>query len=101
MYLINRIIFLFLVTAIIHLPDVLGQEAEETSLINATLLENSSMTINGSSTLHDWEVEAGILPFFSKFPVIGSRRMRPGPVRMCVSSPLQFPLSSWMAVKTR
>lgn len=45
--------------SIIHLPDALGQVAEETSLINATLLENSSMTINGSSTLHDWQVEAG------------------------------------------
>lgn len=68
MYLINRIIFLFLVTAIIHLPDVLGQEAEETSLINATLLENSSMTINGSSTLHDWEVEAGNFTVLFQIP---------------------------------
>lgn len=58
MYVINRITFLFLMASIIHLPDAFGQEAKETSLINATLLENSSITINGSSTLHDWQVEA-------------------------------------------
>lgn len=65
---INRITFLFLMASISHLPVAIGQGAEETSLINATLLENSSMTINGSSTLHDWEVEAGDYTVLFKIP---------------------------------
>jgi polyisoprenoid-binding protein YceI len=35
-----------------------GQAADSSNVIYASLLETSSMTIIGSSTLHDWEVEA-------------------------------------------
>jgi hypothetical protein len=48
---------LVLITLLVHLT-ARGQEPESQDLISATLLENSSMTIIGSSTLHDWEVEA-------------------------------------------
>jgi hypothetical protein len=37
---------------------VAGQGSDTTDTVSATLLENSSMTILGSSTHHDWDVEA-------------------------------------------
>lgn len=35
-----------------------GQNIESEAMVSALLLENSTMTISGSSTLHDWTVEA-------------------------------------------
>lgn len=69
MYFINRFTFLFLIALIIYQPVALRQEAGETSIINAKLLENSTLTITGSSTLHDWEVEATEFSVGFRIPV--------------------------------
>lgn len=50
--------FLWLMALILYTPGAIGQHTAESSPINAKLLETGSMTITGSSTLHDWEVEA-------------------------------------------
>jgi len=55
-----RICLTFLFAGILNLPFVNGQAADTTgpATVNAVLLETSSMSVAGSSTLHDWEVEA-------------------------------------------
>lgn len=54
----NFIKFLFLLSLSLITASVEGQDSRSSDLVQATVLENSSMTINGSSTLHDWSVEA-------------------------------------------
>lgn len=50
----------FLFAVILYIPSVRGQGTDTTgpATINAVLLETSSMSVAGTSTLHDWEVEA-------------------------------------------
>lgn len=55
---IIRILSLSLISCNCILSSAVGQIAESNNMINTTLLETSSMMIIGSSTLHDWEVEA-------------------------------------------
>jgi len=58
MYSIICYTFLWIISLILYTPGAIGQHTGESSPINAKLLEIGSMTIIGSSTLHDWEVEA-------------------------------------------
>lgn len=55
---IIRILSLSLICCSCILSSAVGQISKSNNMINTTLLETSSMTIIGSSTLHDWEVEA-------------------------------------------
>lgn len=54
----NRLLFLSTVSLFCLQTTAVGQATESPKVINTILLEQSSMTIFGSSTLHDWEVEA-------------------------------------------
>ena len=56
-YLARTILFLLL-SHICLMSIAYAQGIENNSYVDANLLEASSMTIIGSSTLHDWEVEA-------------------------------------------
>ena len=58
MNLFIRVTIISLTCYIFLLSTAVGQITESSDIINTTLLEASSMTIIGSSTLHDWEVEA-------------------------------------------
>lgn len=53
----NFIRFLILLLTLTT-TSVKGQESHSSDFTQAILLEGSSMTINGSSTFHDWSVEA-------------------------------------------
>lgn len=55
---ISRVIVILFFIGLLIRPPVYGQSSNAIEPINANLLELSSMTIIGSSTLHDWEVEA-------------------------------------------
>ncbi|WP_340103982.1 YceI family protein [Rhodohalobacter sp. 8-1] len=52
-------ILIFLLTLLAHQSaEAQATDSSEAAITNTTLLENSSMTIKGSSTLHGWTVEA-------------------------------------------
>ncbi|GEM_PF-1002386 len=66
---IIRILSLSLILCGCILSTAVGQIAESSNMINTTLLEQSSMKIIGSSTLHEWEVDAS--EFSVQFQVPG------------------------------